>query len=157
MEHQLVVFDLEHERYGVDISTVESIIKMQEITKLPYAPDFVEGITRLRGSVIPVIDLRKRFGLPAQEATRNTRIIISGMNNSKVGLVVDAVTQVVPIPEDAIEPPPQMSVSASSAFIKGIAKQEDHLIILLDLSKVLSVEEKEALASSVLQSETAPA
>ena len=150
MEHQLVVFDLEHERYGVDIASVESIIKMQEITRLPYAPEFMEGITRLRGSIVPVIDLRKRFALPVQASTRNTRIVIANMNNFKVGLVVDAVTQVIPIPEEAIEPPPQMSISASSAFIRGIAKIGSELIILLDLSRVLSVEENSALAGALV-------
>ncbi|MCX6066284.1 MAG: chemotaxis protein CheW [Chloroflexi bacterium] len=151
MEHQLVIFDLEQEKYGVDIATVESIIKMQEITQLPYTPDFMEGVTKLRGAVIPVIDLRKRFDLPVQAPTRDTRIVISNLNNAKVGLVVDAVTQVIRIADEAIEPPPQMSLSSNSAFIKGIAKVADTLIILLDLSRVLSLEEKEALSSAVSQ------
>ncbi len=149
MEHQMVVFNLENEQYGVEIAAVESIIKMQEITRLPYAPNFVDGITRLRGGVVPVIDLRKRFGLVPGAHTRNTRIMISALNDaSKVGLVVDAVTQVIRIADEIIEPPPQLSLSASSAFIKGIAKMNNHLIILLDLSRVLSLDEKEALAAT---------
>jgi len=145
MEHQLVVFELENEKYGVDIASVEGIIKMQEITRLPHAPEFIEGITNLRGTIVPVVDLRTRFGLPRKEATRDTRIVIANMDSSKVGIIVDAVTQVIRVPEDKIEPPPQMSVTINSAFIKNIAKLESELVILLDLGKVLSTEEREAL------------
>lgn len=145
MEHQLVVFELENEKYGVDIASVEGIIKMQEITRLPHAPEFIEGITNLRGTIVPVVDLRTRFGLPPKEPTRDTRIVIANMDSSKVGIIVDAVTQVIRVPEDKIEPPPQMSVTINSAFIKNIAKLESELVILLDLGKVLSTEEREAL------------
>lgn len=145
MEHQLVVFELENEKYGVDIASVEGIIKMQEITRLPHAPEFIEGITNLRGTIVPVVDLRTRFGLPPKEPTRDTRIVIANMDSSKVGIIVDAVTQVIRMPEDKIEPPPQMSVTINSAFIKNIAKLESELVILLDLGKVLSTEEREAL------------
>ncbi|MEW6178937.1 MAG: chemotaxis protein CheW [Chloroflexota bacterium] len=147
MEHQLVVFELENEKYGVDIASVEGIIKMQEITRLPHAPAFIEGITNLRGTIVPVVDLRTRFGLPAQPPTRDTRIVIANMDGSKVGIIVDAVTQVIRVPEDKIEPPPQMSVTINSAFIKNIAKLENELVILLDLGKVLSMEEREALVA----------
>ncbi|GIV64405.1 MAG: chemotaxis protein CheW [Chloroflexota bacterium] len=146
MEHQLVVFELENEKYGVDIASVEGIIKMQEITRLPHAPEFIEGITNLRGTIVPVVDLRTRFGLPRKEPTRDTRIVIANMDSSKVGIIVDAVTQVIRVAEDKIEPPPQMSVTINSAFIKNIAKLESELVILLDLGKVLSTEEREALA-----------
>ncbi|MFN7036984.1 MAG: chemotaxis protein CheW [Bellilinea sp.] len=146
MEHQLVVFELENEKYGVDIASVEGIIKMQEITRLPHAPEFIEGITNLRGTIVPVVDLRTRFGLLRKEPTRDTRIVIANMDSSKVGIIVDAVTQVIRVPEDKIEPPPQMSVTINSAFIKNIAKLESELVILLDLGKVLSTEEREALS-----------
>jgi len=145
MENQLVVFQLADEHYGVDIASVESIIKMQVITKMPHTPDFVEGITNLRGMIVPVIDLRQRFGFPIIESTRDTRIVVVFMGNSKVGLIVDAVSQVLRIPEDAIEPPPPMVAMANSAFIKGIAKLERQIVILLDLGKVLTTEEKESL------------
>lgn len=147
MQNQLVVFNIGNESYGVEIDSVESIIKMQDITKLPHAPEFVEGVTNLRGSVVPIVDLRKRFGLEFAEPTRDTRIMIINMGGSLVGMVVDSVTQVVRISEDAIEPPPQMSVTANSVFIKGIAKYDNMLIILLDLKKVLSNEERDRLAS----------
>ena len=149
MEYQLVIFELGSENYGVDIAAVEGIIKMQEITRLPHAPSFVEGITNLRGAVVPVVDLRKRFGLTAQEATRDTRIVVANIGSTKVGLVVDAVTQVIRVAEDKIEPPPQMSVTINSAFIKNIAKLDQQLVILLDLTRVLSSEEKDQLTSAL--------
>jgi purine-binding chemotaxis protein CheW len=147
MEHQIVVFELAKEHYGLDIAAVEGIIKMQTITSMPQAPDYVQGITNLRGVVVPVIDLRKRFGLPALDSTRDTRIVVVYMNSIKVGMIVDGVSQVLRITDEAIEPPPPMVTTSHSAFIKGIAKLEGQLIILLDLSKVLSVEEKEALTT----------
>jgi purine-binding chemotaxis protein CheW len=147
MEQQCVIFELQTESYGVDITTVESIIKMQDITILPHAPTFMEGITNLRGAIVPVIDLRKRFGMNIQDSTRDTRIVIANMHGAKVGLIVDAVSQVIRIPEEAIEPPPQMSVTIDSAFIKAVAKLEDQLIILLDLDRVLSTGERESMLS----------
>jgi purine-binding chemotaxis protein CheW len=147
MELQCVVFELQNESYGVDITAVESIIKMQEITTLPHAPTFMEGITNLRGAIVPVIDLRKRFGMAVQEYTRDTRIVIANMRGHKLGLVVDAVSQVIRIPEEAIEPPPQMSVTVNSAFIKAVAKLEDQLIILLELDRVLNTEDRESMAT----------
>ncbi len=92
MESQLVVFDLVDEHYGVDIAVVDGIVKMQAITAVPRAPSFVEGITNLRGEVLPVIDLRKRFGLPLGETTKETRIVNVEMDGVKVGMVVDAVS-----------------------------------------------------------------
>lgn len=147
MQNQLVVFSIGNESYGVDVESVESIIKVQEITRLPHAPEFVEGVTNLRGLVVPIMDLRKRFGLPTEEATRDTRIMIVNMNGTYVGMVVDAVTQVVRISTDAIEPPPSMAMTVNSTFIKGIAKLDDILIILLDLKKVLTIEERERLSA----------
>ena len=147
MEQQIVVFELAGENYGLDISTVEGIIKMQTITKMPQAPLYVEGITNLRGVVVPVMDLRRRFGLPAQERTKDTRIVVVYINSTKVGMIVDGVSQVLRIQDDTIEPPPPMVTTINSAFIKGIAKLDNQLVILLDLTKVLSVEEKAELVA----------
>lgn len=141
MEHQLVVFELANEHYGVDIAMVEGIIKMQLITAVPHAPSFVEGVTNLRGAVLPVIDLRKRFNLPPEEITKNSRIIHIVIDNIRVGMIVDAVSEVLRIPEDAIEPTPPIVTTVDSAFITGIAKLEGRLIILLDLGKALSLNE----------------
>jgi purine-binding chemotaxis protein CheW len=142
MEQQLVIFDLGGEQYGLDISTVEGIIKMQAITKMPKAPSFVEGVTNLRGMVVPVIDLRKRFGLPNLEATKNTRIVVVFLDRTKVGMIVDGVSEVLRVPDDAIEPTPPMVTTVNTAFIKGIAKLENILVTLLDLDNVLTLEEQ---------------
>ncbi len=147
MEQQLVVFDLANEHYGVDIAAVESIIKMQAITVVPHAPSFVEGVTNLRGKVLPVIDLRKRFSLPAADHNKDTRIIVVNVGKTTTGMIVDAVTEVLRVPEDTIEPPPPMVTTVDSTFIIGIAKIADKLVILLDLTKVLSLEEQTGLQS----------
>ena len=146
MEHQLVVFDLASEHYGVDIAAVEGIIKMQPITVVPHTPAFVEGVTNLRGEVLPVIDLRKRFGLPFDNTRgKDTRIVTVEIGGKKVGMVVDAVSEVLRVPDEAIEPPSPIVTTVDSTFIKGIAKVDDRLIILIELSKVLSTEEQAGL------------
>ena len=145
MENQLVVFNLANEDYGVDIAAVDGIVKMQAITTVPHAPGFVEGITNLRGEVLPVIDLRRRFGLPPGEATKDTRIVNVEMDGIKVGMVVDAVSEVLRVAEEDIEPPSPIVTTVDSAFITGIAKEDERLIILLDLAKVLSTEEQTEL------------
>jgi len=146
MEHQLVVFDLANEHYAVDIAAVEGIIKMQPITVVPHTPAFVEGVTNLRGEVLPVIDLRKRFGLPVDNTRgKDTRIVTVEIDGKKVGMVVDAVSEVLRVPDEAIEPPSPIVTTVDSAFIKGIAKVDERLIILIELSKVLSNEEQAGL------------
>lgn len=150
MEQQLVVFELANEHYGLDISAVEGIIKMQAITKMPQAPSFVEGVTNLRGTVVPVIDLRKRFMLPVMEHTKDTRIVVVYMEKTKIGMIVDGVSEVLRIPEEAIEPTPPMVSTVNTAFIRGIAKLEGRLVTLLDLSKVLTSDEQVSLGRMAL-------
>ena len=149
MEQQLVVFDLAGESYGINIAAVESIIKIQSITQLPQAPRYVKGVTNLRGTVLPVIDLRIRFGLEAQEVNRQTRIIIVTMGDLKVGVVVDGVSEVLRVQDDTIEGLPPMVSTVNSAFLKGIVRLENRLIILLELGKVLDFDEQKALAKIV--------
>ncbi len=122
MERHLVVFGLGKENYGVDISAVEAIIKMQPITVVPHTPHYVEGVTNLRGAVLPVIDLRKRFGLELDEISKNSRIVVIVLGKMKVGMIVDGVSEVLQVPEDAIEPTPSMITSVDTTFITGIAK-----------------------------------
>ncbi len=145
MEQQLVVFELANEFYGINIAMVESIIKMQAITQLPQTPAYVLGVTNLRGSVLPVIDLRARFILDAAEDTRQTRIMIVTMGNIKAGIVVDAVSEVLRISDESIEPLPPMINSVDSAFLKGIVRLENRLIILLELGRVLNLDEQRSL------------
>ncbi len=147
MEQQLVIFELANEFYGINIAVVESIIKMQAITQLPQTPAYVKGVTNLRGSVLPVIDLRNRFGLDAREDTRQTRIIIVTMGSIKVGVVVDGVSEVLRVSDELIEPLPPMVNSVNSVFLKGIVRLENRLIILLELGKVLDLNEQQVLKS----------
>ncbi len=145
MEQQLVVFELANEFYGINIAMVESIIKMQAITQLPHTPPYVKGVTNLRGSVLPVLDLRLRFSLDTREDTRQTRIMIVTMGSIKAGIIVDGVSEVLRISDENIEPLPPMINSVDSAFLKGIARLENRLIILLELSKVLNLDEQRSL------------
>jgi purine-binding chemotaxis protein CheW len=146
MEKQLVVFELASELFGVDIGAVESIIKMQAITRVPQSPEFVEGVINLRGKVLPVIDLRLRFGLPAVEVTKSNRIMVVSMDGSQVGMIVDGVSEVLSISDSDVEPPPAMATTVNSTFIIGIAKIDTRLVILLDLKKILSLEEQASMA-----------
>ncbi len=143
MEKQLVIFELANEFYGIDIALVESIIKIQTITQLPKSPAYVRGVTNLRGSVLPVIDLRTRFAINSSEDTRQTRIIIVTMGVIKVGVVVDGVSEVLRVSDELIEPLPAMISSVNSAFLKGIVRLENRLIILLELGKVLDLTEQQ--------------
>ena len=152
-EMQLVVFDLATEAYGVDISAVREIIRLQDITRVPRAPSFVEGVINLRGKVIPVIDLRKRFSLPISEESTENRIVVVDIGGQDIGVVVDAVNEVLRISSDSVEPPSSVITGAESDYLLGIAKLEDRLIILLDLERVLSDEERQVLADPSLTEE----
>ena len=125
--------------HGLDIDAVDSIIRLQPVTAVPRAPGFVEGLTNLRGTVLLVVDLHKRFGLPARDSTKDTRIIVAEAAGNKVGMRVDAVLEVRRVPQAAIEPPSPLVATVDSAFVTGVAKvEEDRLIILLDLERVLA-------------------
>jgi len=143
---QIVVFRLANEFYGVDIGAVNTIIRMQEITKIPQTPGFVEGVINLRGSIIPVIDLRKRFALPAGGTTKASRIIVVENGGQMVGMVVDAVVETLRLSADSIEPPSPVIASIDSEYLRGVGKLENRLVILLDLDKVLTTREMELLA-----------
>lgn len=147
-ERQLVVFDLADEAYGVNIGSVREIIRMQEITKVPRTPDYVEGVINLRGKVIPVIDMRKRFGFPVAERTKDTRIVVIDIGGADIGATVDAVTEVLRLGADSIEPPSAVITTADSDYLLGIAKLETRLIILLDLQRALAVDAMAAVQST---------
>ncbi len=144
---QLVTFSIGEEEFGVDILSVQEIIRMMDITKVPRAPDFVEGVINLRGKVIPIIDLRRRFGLTTRDHDKHTRIIVIEINNMIVGFVVDSVSEVLRIPASTVEPPPPVVSGLESEYISGVGKLEDRLLILLDLNKLLSGEERDMLGS----------
>ena len=144
-EQQLVVFDLSTEAYGVDIGAVREIIRLQDITKVPRTPEFVEGVINLRDKVIPVVDLRKRFGLPAEEESKENRIVVVDIGAQDIGVIVDAVTEVLRIATQSVEPPASVIITADSEYLLGIAKLDSRLIILLDLEQVLTEAEHNSL------------
>lgn len=137
-EEHLVVFLLGDEAFGIEIHSVESIIKKQLITKVPHAEKFILGVTNLRGTVVPVVDLRQRFALPIREATKDTRIIVLNTESGKDGILVDEVSEVMRIPKSSISPTPMITSTVNSTFIKGVARTDDKLIILLDVNTILS-------------------
>ncbi len=149
-EQQLVVFDLSTESYGVDIGEVREIIRLQEITKVPRTPEFVEGVINLRGGVIPVIDLRKRFNLPVTDETADNRIVVVDIGGQNIGVIVDAVTEVLRINTESIEPPSSVITTDESEYLLGIAKLDDRLIILLELKQVLTEAEQSAIEEVTL-------
>lgn len=142
---QLVTFRLGNEEFSLDILRVQEIIRHMELTRVPRTPEFVDGVINLRGRVIPVLDLRKRFGLPSDEHTSETRIIVVDVDNRTVGLKVDAVSEVLRLPADTVEPPPAIVTGAESDYIKGVGKLDGRLLILLDVEKILSRTERDAL------------
>ena len=143
---QLVTFSTGDEEFGVDILKVQEIILPMAITKVPKAPEFVEGVINLRGKVIPVIDLRRRFGLKSKTQDKYTRIIVIEINQMIVGFVVDSISEVLRIPANTVEPPPPVVAGLESEYISGVGKLEDRLLILLDLDRLLSREDVEALS-----------
>jgi purine-binding chemotaxis protein CheW len=145
-EAQVVVLELAGEAYGVEIGKVQEIIRMQPITRVPNGPDWIEGVTNLRGRVIPVLDLRRRFGLAAGEATRRSRIVVAELGEHTVGLVVDGVSEVLRVPADSVEPPSSLVTTAESAYLRGVAKLDQRLVLLLDLGRILAEDQQLALA-----------
>ncbi len=144
---QLVTFSIGEEEFGVNILKVQEINRTMEITKVPRAPEFVEGVINLRGKVIPIIDLRRRFGLVSKPEDKDTRIIVIEINNIIVGFVVDAVSEVLRIPASTVEPPPPVVAGVESDYISGVGKLKDRLLIMLDLDKILSTEDMDMLSA----------
>jgi purine-binding chemotaxis protein CheW len=138
---QLVTFKLGGEEYAVDILKVQEINRMVEITTVPNTPAFIEGVINLRGKVIPVISLRKKFGLEAKTVDSQSRIMVVNVG-ATIGLVVDSVSEVLRLSADTVEPPPTMTSGIDSEFIKGIGKLEDRLLILLDIDKMIGKAEE---------------
>ncbi len=141
---QLVVFGVGKELYGVGIGSVQEIVRVPDVTEVPDAPDFLEGVINLRGKVVPVIDLRKRLRLSGKERTKSTRVLVTESNGNTgrlVGLLVDFVSEVKKVGPDAVEDPPEMVSAVGVEYITGVAKVEEKLIILLDLNRVLNVED----------------
>lgn len=151
---QIVSFRLANEEYGLDIMGVQEIILMGEITEIPEVPDFIRGLINLRGKVIPIVDLRKRFLLEASESTEHTRIVVVNASGSTLGIVVDAVNEVLRIEPSQIEPPPTSLVGVEQAYIKGLVKMEDKIMILLKLENILTQDEEAQIGSGATTAAT---
>jgi purine-binding chemotaxis protein CheW len=145
---QLVSFKIGDEEFGVDILKVQEINRMLEITRVPNTSDFVEGVINLRGRVIPVIDLRKRFGMAQKEKDKDTRVIVVELSNKVVGFVVDAVNEVLRIPRSLTEAPPALATGVNEEYITAVGKLDDRLLILLDLEKVITAKLAQELAEA---------
>ncbi len=142
---QLVTFKLENEEFGVDILKVQEINKMMNITKIPNAPVFIEGVINLRGKIIPIIDLRKRLGFHNRVYDKSTRIIVVELDGLVLGFIVDSVSEVLRIPGNTIEPPPSIVAGIESDYIEGVGKLNDRLLILLELKKIFASPERKEI------------
>lgn len=142
---QQVIFKLDKEEYGLDIMKVITIEKYQEVVKTPNTPEYITGIINLRGSVLPVYSLRKKFSLNEKEADENTKIIVTVTNNMKIGFIVDSVEEILNIEADNIEDAPKIVTGINRKYVKSIAKMEDRMVILLDIDLIISEEEQQEL------------
>ena len=149
---QYLTFSLGGEMFAVGILNVKEIIEYGHLTEIPMMPAFIRGVINLRGSVVPVIDLSARFGGKSAEAGRRTCIVIvevsDGENNHDIGIMVDAVSEVLDIPGSEIEPPPSFGTRANAEFIEGMAQVNGRFVILLDIARVLSIEEMAAIKTA---------
>ena len=156
-EGMYLTFQLGGEVYALEILKVQEIIGMMNVTRVPRMPEFVRGVVNLRGKVIPVVDLRLKFGLEAQEDTEKTCIIVVEIEQdgqkTTMGIIVDEVSEVIDVSTDQIEPPPDFGASVRTDFILGMGKIGEKVLMMLDIGKVLAREE--AIAISAMQSTAA--
>jgi purine-binding chemotaxis protein CheW len=143
-EIQLVAFKLGREEYGISILQVQEIKRMTDITRVPYTPDYIRGVMNLRGSVLPVLDLKKRLGLESNEITDDTRIVIVKVDDLSVGLIVDAVSEVMTIGQENIENSQTVVTSVAANYLDGVGKLENRLLILLNLEAIIGINQETA-------------
>ena len=142
---QHLTFKLDEEVFAIDISKVREVLEYTDVTKVPQTPEFMKGVINLRGHVVPVVDLRLKFGMPEAEKTVNTCIIIVEVNveeeTAVLGALADSVQEVHDFEHDQIEPPPKIGTRLKTDFIKGMGKRDDQFIMILDIDKVFSTDE----------------
>ncbi len=146
---QFIGFTVGGEEYGLELLRVREVIRMREITWLPRAPSFVKGVINLRGDVIPIIDLRDKFGLPSRAADADTRIVVVDLEGRLIGMVADSASQVARIPSSRIDPPPLQLGGLPQEYIAGVGKLDDRLVTLVNVDRLLSGDERIALQRSV--------
>ncbi len=144
---QWVTFYLDNEKYGIKVMQVQEVLRLTEIAPVPGAPEYVLGIINLRGNVVTVVDTRKRFGLQEKQPEDATRIVIIEAANQVVGILVDSVAEVADLRASEMESAPNVGSDESSKFIQGVSSQDDGLLILVDVDKLLSTEEWQDMAS----------
>jgi purine-binding chemotaxis protein CheW len=135
---QLVTFKIDNELYGIEILKIQEIVRLPDITRLPKAADFIRGVINLRGNIVPVIDLRVKFGLPQKRYTKMTRAIVVEIEQKRIALIVDEVSQVLRIDSSAIMATPALVSQVAKEFIESVAKFEDQLVIILKINKILT-------------------
>lgn len=155
--NQYLTFTLDDEIFSLDIAKVREVLDFTDVTKVPQTPDFMRGVINLRGSVVPVVDMRLKFGMDEAEPTVNTCIIITEVimdgESSVLGALVDSVQEVLDLEPDQIEPPPRIGTKLNTEFIRGMGKHDDKFIIILDVDKVFSTDEITLLQTSTPASE----
>jgi purine-binding chemotaxis protein CheW len=150
---QMISFNVGEQEYGVDIHSVKEVIRQGEITPLPRAPSFLKGVINLRGDVIPIIDLRERFALEAGSYSEASRVIVVEIGEKSVGMVVDSVSHVIRVPEDHIEAAPTWLGGTSGEYVRGVARVEKRLVVLLNIDAILTTDEILEIAQSNAQPE----
>ncbi len=147
-ELQLVVFNIGSEEFGVEIMNVQEIIRMTNITRIPRTPDYIRGIINLRGRIIVVINLNVIMGMESREQDENTRIVVVNLDDTVMGFVVDAVSEVIRLPEKNVEPAPAIIAGKiGTEYVLGVGKLDNRLLILLNLGKILSTDELHSIRS----------
>jgi purine-binding chemotaxis protein CheW len=144
--YQFVGFRLESEEYAIAITKIQEIIAMKPITRIPQVPDFIEGLTNLRGSVIPIVNLRTLFGLPRRDFDDETRTIIVNVGDRTIGYIVDEVTQVMRVAGEQIQSAPASITALAKRYIAGLARLDDRLLIILDIEKLMRPDELETIS-----------
>jgi purine-binding chemotaxis protein CheW len=145
---QLVSFHLDKEEYGIEITRVREIILMGEITRVPETPPHIKGLINLRSTVIPIVDLRLRFGLREEAPTDHTRIMVVNVAGKMIGIVVDAVSEVLRISQEQIAPPPPTVAGLNNEYLTGLVKLDNRMLILLDIDKIVGRVESFAMAEA---------
>ena len=136
-DYKVIVFQLKEEEYAIEVDYVQSIERMQPVTRIPRTFSFIKGVMNLRGVITPIMDLRKRFGIEPKEYDDATRILVLAKDNIEIGLIVDGANDVIDIPADKIEPTPEVVGGAEAEYLRGVVKLENRLFTILDLDKVI--------------------